>query len=286
MAKQVPYSAVVPNFVIDRKTVKISKQVIGKGFSSYVFKGTFKRQDGTTEDVAAKKVHRNAEDEVKILKNLKHRNVILFYGTISALEDLDTFIIMELAEKGDLFNYLHKSDRKGPISITSQWRWLLHAAWAIQYLHEEGLVHKDIKSPNFLIMADDTLKLGDFGFAARINESHPTRGNGTERWMAPELVIEQTRSKKSDVYSYGIVVWEMQTGEIPFREKQGLAVVKALIFGERITIPSNCPPLMKKILESCLEENYTKRRTMKELLELIPQDIIKTFGKMINDIDK
>ncbi|XP_072046649.1 uncharacterized protein [Amphiura filiformis] len=267
MAK-LSYATVASDFIVDRNRLELSKLQIGKGQYSDVYRGTITRHDRVREQVAAKKVRRrNAETEIKILKRLDHKNIIKFRGVVLDKEGLDTFILMEVAEKGDLFQYLRANC--GPVPINLRFKWTNELGSAIQYIHVNGLVHKDVKSPNILIMLNDTLKLGDFGFADEIQASHFSYGMGTDRWKAPELVQHQMRSKKCDVYSFGVVLWEMETGDIPFRGKTPLQVSQALYAGEQLLIPGDCHPKVKLLLERCLENDYEKRAAMEEVMHMI-----------------
>ena len=265
-------------FVVDRDLVKVTDKLLGKGTSSDVYEAIIQRENGEEEKVAAKRVRRNAiaNQEIKILARLNHKNIIKFHGAVRALEGLDTYILMEIATKGDLFNHIHDIKHNSPVfPITRRWKWILQAAWAVQYLHKEALGHKDIKSPNFLIMGDDTLKLGDFGHTTVMHCSQESCGsNGTDRWMAPEVLINNKRSLKSDVYSYGVVVWEMETGRVPFGDKKGRQVAFCLYNGGKLPIPGDCSPMMKQILEGCLESDYKNRISMDGVL-----DIINNYGK-------
>ena len=273
----------VTNIVVNKDTVEISKQVVGKGCSSEVLKATVRLQDGKKEDVAAKRMLNQgmsvilARNEVDALKRLQHPNIIKYFGTLDGLNNLDTYIIMEIAQNGDLYHYI-KDVSKGPVPISKRWRWILESAWAIQYLHSEGLVHKDIKSQNFFIMEDNTLKLGDFGLAEEHIQTCSTRGNGTYNWMAKEVLLEEQRSTKSDVYSYGAVVWEMQAGEIPLKGWRRRDIFIGWYEGTlALPIKSSWPPLIKNILRGCLEEDHTKRFSMDDVFAIIDDDIIKTL---------
>lgn len=145
---------------------------IGKGSFGTVFRVTLKTSDGVLKDAAAKKIgsSKQSDDELMFMSKLKHKNIITFYGFIR--EKTELTIITELASKGDLQSYLQKSRDPLPKELVK--KWTTEAAEGISHLHQQHAVHKDIKSSNFLITADDTLKLCDFGTVGILDETEKT----------------------------------------------------------------------------------------------------------------
>ncbi len=150
-------------------------------------------------------------------------------------------------------------------------KWTKEAAEGIRYLHQQKTAHKDVKSSNFLISSDDVLKLCDFGTVGNVDNTMKTEHRkGTVRWMAPEVIEKEIRSTKSDVYSYGIVTWEICSREVPFAKLQTRKeIMDAVIEGKRPKIPRNCPNILRKIMESCWQEDYQDRPTMDEVVEML-----------------
>ncbi|XP_072047866.1 uncharacterized protein [Amphiura filiformis] len=248
--------------------------VIGKGGQSQVWRATYTGQLGQKIPVAAKKVpSRSIDDsEIKIMQKTEHKHIIKFYGVWKQNEH-DVFIIMEYAERGDLRNFLDDC-RKNNQRLTKEcvWKWIYEAACALQYFKTLKLSHRDVKSLNFLIMDDYTLKLGDLGLATHLETTQKTQGKGTCNWMAPEVAQHQQRSPKSDIFSFGIVAWEIVTMGIPYAEHKGnYQVMKAVGEGERPIVPLDCPDVLRSLMTSCWDADRNERPDISEVcLRLLP----------------
>ncbi|KAJ3438258.1 mitogen-activated protein kinase kinase kinase [Anaeramoeba flamelloides] len=154
--------------------------------------------------------------EIITVCNLNHPNIIKFYG--GYLKDVSNImIICEFCRGGDLYEFLHSKQELTPkqkIQIA------LDIAYGIEYLHSKKLVHRDLKTPNVLFSEDGKIKIADFGLSKTMSLSNTLINHtivGTPRWMAPELLRgEQNYTDKVDIYSFGIILWEISTGKIPF----------------------------------------------------------------------
>lgn len=209
-------------------------------------------------------------DEIQVMKAIQHPNVITFYGVHEEIGDI--YIMMELAENGDVRRFLDRlHDMKDKLPMAILWKWALESACGIHYLHGMNHIHRDIKSLNYLITKDFTIKLGDLGLAKFMEGTQQTsRARGTCRWMAPEVIKEQKRSIKSDMFSFGIVVWELYTTEIPFSNKKGdFQVMTAICQGQRPEIPQECPQELGQLIEACWQEDYEKRPDTVELRRML-----------------
>ena len=231
--------------------------------------------------VAAKKVRLQKLENANIasLKQLKHKNIIRFHG-VYAFDEMKTFIVMEHAENGDLYHFLmryriskEESEEVSRLPKDLVWRWVFEAASAIQYLHAQSKVHRDITSKNLLISGNYILKLGDLGMAKKMDATSPTLGGGTCGWMAPEVIQTQRRSRKSDVFSFGIVVWEICSTEVPYSDIKGdFKVMRKVCEGVRPCIPEDCPEKLANIMKECWEQDYNKRPEMDTVVvKLLPR---------------
>eukprot|EP00180_Rhodochaete_pulchella_P003417 Plantae.Rhodophyta-Rhodochaete_pulchella.ctg58092.p1 GENE.Plantae.Rhodophyta-Rhodochaete_pulchella.ctg58092~~Plantae.Rhodophyta-Rhodochaete_pulchella.ctg58092.p1 ORF type:complete len:182 (+),score=22.29 Plantae.Rhodophyta-Rhodochaete_pulchella.ctg58092:36-548(+) len=145
-------------------------------------------------------------------------------------------------------------------------------ARAVAYLHSFSppYIHRDIKSPNILLAKDYTLKLGDFGEARFLEDEEAeimTRFVGTPQWMSPEMMDADEYTEKSDVYSTGMVLWELMTGQRPFAGARGTEVIKKVAVDEvRPDIPDSVPPAVAELICRCWHQDPAKRPMADELL--------------------
>ena len=238
-----------------------------------MFRGKWKARKG--EVVAVKKcllagTKRDPDipREVLILSSLpEHPHIITFYGISVNYPDL--FIVTEFAEKGSLFNYLHK-EKQVP-TVDQSLAWALEVAQGMEHLHNHDIIHRDLKSANILLSSAMAAKLCDFGTARYLSHTTvQTREAGTHRWMAPEIMeqVDSKISKKCDLFSYGMVVYELFAHQVPFCDTPGdvFASIK-IAQGERPQIPPTIPQYLHSSLAACWETDPHKRPTFHDIVE-------------------
>nr|XP_033800951.1 mitogen-activated protein kinase kinase kinase 20 isoform X5 [Geotrypetes seraphini] len=244
----------------------------GGGSFGSVYRAQWKSQD---KEVAVKKLLK-IEKEAEILSMLSHRNIIQFYGAV--LEPPNYCIVTEYAAGGSLYDYIN-SNRSEEMDMDHIMAWATDVAKGMHYLHMEApikVIHRDLKSRNVVITIDGVLKICDFG-ASRFH-SHTTHMSlvGTFPWMAPEVIQSLPVSDTCDTYSYGVVLWEMLTREVPFKGLEGLQVAWLVVEkNERLTIPSSCPKSFAEMMRQCWEADAKKRPSFKQ--------IISNLESMAND---
>jgi len=256
----------------------------GKGNFGEVYKGTYL---GT--DVAIKRLffidddfmQKYIEREMEILTQLNHPNIVQLIGLCVGLEDL--YIITEFVHGGSLHAKLEdgsaKMDWKSRVGI------LRDVALAMNYLHAKGKMHRDLKSHNLLVTADGKIKVCDFGLARSTNEEGGGGGGGnqktivgTNEWMAPEVQAGDNYDSSADVFSYGMVVWELIAREEPPVRKlrDGYAFIPETY---KPKIPNDTPPKLWEILVDCAKTEPKERpdfkavvNRIKEIYDLVPND--------------
>ncbi|XP_067405329.1 mitogen-activated protein kinase kinase kinase 20 isoform X1 [Emydura macquarii macquarii] len=238
----------------------------GGGSFGSVYRARWISQD---KEVAVKKLLK-IEKEAEILSVLSHKNIIQFYGAI--IEPPNYGIVTEYASVGSLYDYIN-SNRSEEMDMDHIMTWATDIAKGMHYLHMEApikVIHRDLKSRNVVIAADGVLKICDFG-ASRFH-SHTTHMSlvGTFPWMAPEVIQSLPVSETCDTYSYGVVLWEMLTREVPFKGLEGLQVAWLVVEkNERLTIPSSCPRSFAELMHQCWEADSKKRPSFKQIISIL-----------------
>uniref|UniRef100_A0A8C7PH52 Protein kinase domain-containing protein n=1 Tax=Oncorhynchus mykiss TaxID=8022 RepID=A0A8C7PH52_ONCMY len=175
----------------------------------------------------------------------------------------------EYAGGGSLYDYLSSAESE-EMDLGQVMTWAMEIAKGMHYLHSEApvkVIHRDLKSRNVVVTADKVLKICDFG-ASRFH-SHTTHMSlvGTFPWMAPEVIQSLPVSETCDTYSYGVVLWEMLTREIPFKGLEGLQVAWLVVEkSERLTIPSSCPTSFAELMRKCWVTEPKERPMFKHIL--------------------
>ncbi|XP_024981777.1 uncharacterized protein LOC112518351 isoform X3 [Cynara cardunculus var. scolymus] len=209
--------------------------------------------------------------EARILSNLHHPNVVAFYGVVPDGSGGTLATITEFMTHGSLRNVLIKKDR----SLDRRRKLIIamDAAFGMEYLHLKNIVHFDLKCDNLLVNMRDPqrpiCKVGDFGLS-RIKRNTLVSGGvrGTLPWMAPELLNGSTTrvSEKVDVFSFGITMWEILTGEEPYANMHCGAIIGGIVKDTlRPTIPERCDPEWRKLMEQCWSADPVIRPSFTEI---------------------
>ncbi|KAM7335850.1 hypothetical protein ACRRTK_004343 [Alexandromys fortis] len=182
----------------------------------------------TSDKLATEKEYRKLQEEVDLLKALKHVNIVAYLGT--CLEENTVSIFMEFVPGGSISSIIH---RFGPLPEMVFCKYTKQILQGVAYLHENCVVHRDIKGNNVMLMPTGTIKLIDFGCAKRLawaglNGTHSDMlksMRGTPYWMAPEVINESGYGRKSDIWSIGCTVFEMATGKPPLASMDRMAAM-------------------------------------------------------------
>ncbi|XP_011607958.2 mitogen-activated protein kinase kinase kinase 20 [Takifugu rubripes] len=235
----------------------------GDGSFGSVYRARWISQD---KEVAVKKLLK-IENEAEILSVLSHRNIIQFYGAV--VEAPNYGIVTEYASGGSLYDYLSSAESER-MDMGQIMTWAAEIARGMHYLHSEApvkVIHRDLKSRNVVVTADKVLKICDFGASKFLTHTTHMSLVGTFPWMAPEVIQSLPVSETCDTFSFGVVLWEMLTSEIPFKGLEGLQVAWLVVEkNERLTIPSGCPASFAELMRSCWASEPKDRPMFKQIL--------------------
>ncbi|XP_050372534.1 uncharacterized protein LOC126790365 isoform X2 [Argentina anserina] len=173
-------------------------------------------------------------------------------------------------KSGSLYQILQRNSSK--LDWRRRVNMAMDIAWGMNYLHHFNppIIHRDLKSSNLLVDKNWTVKVGDFGLSRLKHKTFLTNksGRGTPQWMSPEFLRNEPSDEKSDIYSYGVILWELATLKIPWDNLNPMQVIGAVGFmNQRLEIPKDVDPKWASIIESCWHSDPACRPTFLELLE-------------------
>ncbi|XP_021747827.1 serine/threonine-protein kinase STY8-like isoform X1 [Chenopodium quinoa] len=266
---------------IDQSLLKVGYKV-GSGSHGDLYKGTYCDQEVAIK--VLKSGHINTDvvkdffQEVKIMRKLQHKNVVQFIGACTKPPNL--FLVTEFMPKGNLYDFMHK--RKGVFKLQSLLRAAIDVSMGMEYLHQNNIVHRDLKTANLLMGEDGVVKIADFGVAKVQTQSGVmTAETGTYRWMAPEVIGHKPYDHKADVFSFGIVIWELLTGELPYSSLTPLqAAIGVVQKGLRPAIPKHVHSNLADLLERCWHLDPTLRPNFSEV-----SGVLQQIAKEVVEVD-
>ncbi|MCO5580001.1 hypothetical protein L7F22_033867 [Adiantum nelumboides] len=245
---------------------------IGKGAYGRVYKG-LDLENG--DFVAIKQVSLEnifPEDlasimqEIDLLKNLNHKNIVKYLDSFKTKSHLH--IILEYVENGSLASII-KPNKFGAFPESLVAVFISQVLEGLVYLHEQGVIHRDIKGANILTTKEGLVKLADFGVATKLTEADVNTDSvvGTPYWMAPEVIVMSGVSAASDIWSMGCTVIELLTCVPPYYDLQPMTALYRIVEEEHPPIPEHVSPLLAEFLHQCFQKDAKLRPDAKTLLQ-------------------
>ena len=209
-------------------------------------------------------------EELNLLKKLRHPNILLYLG--ANITGPNYFLVTEFCELGNLFDFLHNNSRS-ELADNDRNRIALEIAKGVNYLHsfDPPILHRDLKSLNILLDKNMSVKIADFGWA-RLRDIHMTKQRGTFQWMAPEVIKKNSYSEKADVFSYGIILWEIWVQEPPYKNIDRFEVAKSVATIKNYRPPLNedvIPESIRTLIGACWDYNPDNRPTFEMVIDFI-----------------
>ncbi|KAL6741670.1 hypothetical protein Aduo_014901 [Ancylostoma duodenale] len=243
---------------------------IGEGQFGSVLEGKLKLSNRPPIDVAvkmSKEEHMDFEQvkellkEARIMRCIIHPYIVAMHGV--AVDKEPVLIVMELMTKGEL----KKSLQKKTSTPKQKLNWVAEAAYGLAYLHSRNFIHRDIAARNCLLTSNN-LKIGDFGLTREGDIYHmATTRKLPIKWIPPEIIVNNTFSFKSDVWSFGILAWEiMSNGAIPYQGQTNAVVKEMILRGETNKFPADSnSEVAKLVLKKCWLKDPKDRCSMSEV---------------------
>ncbi|TYJ41511.1 hypothetical protein E1A91_A03G026700v1 [Gossypium mustelinum] len=244
---------------------------VGQGSYAVVYRGIWNGSDVAVKVYFAGEYKESTlldyKKEIDIMRKLRHPNVLLFMGAVYSQERLA--IVTEFLPRGSLFKALHKNNQA--LDVKRRMRMALDVARGMNYLHHRNppIVHRDLKSSNLLVDRNWNVKVGDFGLSRWKNGTFLTTksGRGTPQWMAPEVLRNEPSNEKSDVFSFGVILWELMTVSIPWNNLNSLQVVGVVGFMDRrLELPEGLDPQIESIISDCWQSNPENRPSFEDII--------------------
>ncbi len=254
-------------FRIQNKEI-VYGQRLGAGGFGEVFQATWNHTNVAVKQLYLKNLSETIvqefQKEVDVHLNLRHPNIVQMYGVTS---HQPYGMVMEFMENGSLDHYLQKNPPQN-VSWTLKYKIASAVSKALLFLHKNGIIHRDLKSLNVLLNEVLMAKICDFGLAKVKTETKSKTGfAGTIQWSAPELFkLKPVYNEKTDIYSYGITLWELASHEYPYKETPVLAIPSLVKDGERETFPENTPKAFEKLAKKCWDGQAEKRPELESVI--------------------
>jgi hypothetical protein len=276
----VPTERADADWTVDFSQLK-EEEVVGRGNFGVVTRCTYAGQV-----VACKKLIDVADDpktrakhladftaEAETMKTLPpHPNLLALVGANTDQSRGPLVLLTEFAEKGAVDVYLRK---KAPVLKRERRRIELSAARGVAHLHRLGVVHRDLACRNLLMTRHGTVKVADFGMSRHLDmetgDGRTVAEFGPLRYMAPSCLLDKRYSSASDVWAFGVMMWEIESdGAVPFSHLScAQAAIKVVQEGLRLSRPSDVPDDLWKCIQSCWEEDEKARPGMDEVLKVV-----------------
>ncbi|XP_047442683.1 megakaryocyte-associated tyrosine-protein kinase isoform X2 [Mugil cephalus] len=257
-------------WLLDIEKLKLGEN-IGEGEFGAVYEGEYMGQRVAVKIIKCDVTAQAFLQETTVMTKLQHKNLVRLLGVVL---HQGLHIVTELMTKGNLVNFLRTRGRS-VVKCANLLRFALDVCEGMEYLDSKKLVHRDLAARNILVSDDSVAKVSDFGLT-KVDPKVPDKAKLPIKWTAPEALKKEKFSTKSDVWSYGVLLWEIFSyGRQPY-PKMTLSEVKEKVEeGYRMEAPEDCPPAVYSIMRLCWEHEPRKRPGFPKLREKLEREMGK-----------
>ena len=282
----------IGKYIIKRRIGRGSMGVVYEGHDPFVQRSVaIKVADPESEEDPSRqrRFQRAFFIEARAAGNLHHPHIVSVYD--AGMDNLQSYIVMEFVEGETLAEYTRAGQR---LSVEQVVDVIFKCCKALDYAHREGVVHRDIKPSNIMLTEDGSVKIMDFGIAQmdKLDDTQPVGLVGSPNYMSPEQVKDEQIGPQSDLYSLGVVMFELLTGELPFQAESYHSLIYQIVHtsapsvrDSRPELPDSLARVLNKALAKDLDERYQSGGEFAADLSRL-FDTLRLAGKQIENIER
>ncbi|XP_031719809.1 megakaryocyte-associated tyrosine-protein kinase isoform X1 [Anarrhichthys ocellatus] len=255
-------------WLLDITKLKLGEN-IGEGEFGAVYEGDYMGQRVAVKTIKCDVTAQAFLQETTVMTKLQHKNLVRLLGVIL---HKGLHIVTELMTKGNLVNFLRTRGRS-VVNSVQLLRFALDVCEGMEYLEAKKLVHRDLAARNVLVSDDSLAKVSDFGLT-KVDSKVSDNAKLPVKWTAPEALKKEKFSTKSDVWSYGVLLWEIFSyGRQPYPKMSLKEVKERVEGGYRMEAPEDCPPVVYSLMRICWEQEPRRRPAFHKLREKLEREM-------------
>ncbi|KAI3873453.1 hypothetical protein MKW98_008105, partial [Papaver atlanticum] len=248
--------------------------IVASWLHGKVHEGTYCGQDVAIKIVDEEKVYDDSVEqefrqEIYIIRQVRHKNAVQFIGACTKIPNF--YIVTEFMSGGSVHDFLHHHG--GVFELPSLLKTAIGISKAMNHMHQKRIIHRDLRTENLLMDEDQVVKVAEFGVArVQARSGAMTPETGTYRWMAPEVIQRKPYNHKADVFSFGILLWELLTGELPYGNLTAGQVIRGVVQeGLRPAIPEDTNEMLSGLIQSCWSQDPALRPDFSRIVDILRQ---------------
>ncbi|XP_034064142.1 megakaryocyte-associated tyrosine-protein kinase isoform X1 [Gymnodraco acuticeps] len=261
-------------WLLDITKLKLGEN-IGEGEFGAVYEGEYLGQQVAVKTIKCDVTAQAFLQETTVMTKLQHKNLVRLLGVML---HKGLHIVTELMTKGNLVNFLRTRGRS-VVNSAQLLHFALDVCEGMEYLESKKLIHRDLAARNVLVSDDSVAKVSDFGLTKVVSKAKSDNAKLPVKWTAPEALKKEKFSTKSDVWSYGVLLWEIFSyGRQPYPKMSLKEVKEMVVGGYRMEAPEDCPPALYSLMRLCWEQEPRRRPAFNKLREKLEREAGKHSG--------